>query len=122
MIVPFSVELEPCFFEHVGDLFADLVADLAPNAASEFLNFHNRTVGGTDEIVCVVSLDAASLDTKLRAALRAAGFELPDRGDAHNESSHGCFDTNMIGPEAAGVKSTASDLENRTKRLFGEGV
>lgn len=38
------------------------------------------------------------------------------------ESSHGCVGPDMIGPGAVGVKSTASDLEARTKRLFGEGV
>lgn len=38
------------------------------------------------------------------------------------ESFHGCVGPDMIGPGAVGVKSTASDLEARTKRLFGEGV
>lgn len=36
-----------------------------------------------------------------------------------SESSHSCCGDDMIGPGAVGVKSTASDLEDRTKRLFG---
>lgn len=122
MVSPFSCEFDPGFPERVTNLFAELVADLTPDAVSKFLNFHHRTVDGTDEIVCSISLDATALDAKLRAALRAAGFEIADRDGGHTESFHGCIGTDMIGPGAVGVKSTASDLEVRTKRLFGEGV
>lgn len=116
---PLSFELKPGFSDCVSKLFSDLIADLAPDAISKFLHLHDRTVDGTNQFVISADLDADALDAKLRAALRTAGFELPDRRSAHIESSHDCCGDDMIGPGAVGVKSTASDLEDRTKRLFG---
>lgn len=85
--------------ERITELFCDLIADLAPNAVSQFLNLHDGAVDGTNEIVITADLDAAALDTKLRAALRAGGFELPERNirfAGHNSTPVDGLDTATV--------------------------
>lgn len=72
-----------------------------------------------------VAVDAKSLPVSGCQSRRNLPDELSSTvngGFSHNESSHGCVDADMIGLGAVGVKSTASAIEARAKRLFGGGV
>lgn len=81
-----SIALEASFPKRVLDCVADIISDLLPNAIPEFLQYADPSVGGADKCVVSVGFDIAAFDAKLRAALRAGGFELPERNDrfGHN--------------------------------------
>lgn len=124
---PFTLHVELStpegFSEQIHDLFSCFASDfidvLFRDHTARLFDGVLTPTPGTACDVMRLNLDLVMLDKNLRAALRAAGFELPDRDDGHTESSHGGVDSAMIGLEAGGVKPPASAIEARTKRLFG---
>lgn len=115
----FRVSLSERFADHLVDCLRGLTLDLASvlmqRGALNLGLAERRAAGGATELVLGEGADIAVLDRQLRAALGAAGFELPERDGGRHEASPSddwdkardqraeemnCFRTIMSGVEA----------------------
>ncbi|WP_291365082.1 hypothetical protein [Acetobacter sp. UBA5411] len=85
------VSLSECFADHLVDCLRGLTLDLASvlmqRGALNFGLAERRAAGGATELILGEGADIAALDRQLRAALGAAGFELPERDGGGHEVS-----------------------------------
>jgi len=79
----FSFEIDASgperFFKLVSDLALDLIPAIFFDSGEEFSPRSDETVCGTRDWVIGVGIDPVMFDQKCRAALRAAGYDIPER-------------------------------------------
>jgi hypothetical protein len=64
----------------------DLIPSLLQEAGADFIKASYVPVNGTKDILIAFEVDPVVFDTQLRAALRARGFDLPNRNGVHVRS------------------------------------
>jgi hypothetical protein len=74
----------PCSFlpqipHDASRLIEDTIAVLFENDPARFLKTHYVPVHGTNQSLITFEFDAVMFDAEFRSALRARGFELPER-------------------------------------------
>jgi len=80
MAASFLEEVSDTVTSELSSLIDDIVAILFEDDPTRFLKAHYVPVDGTNESLVTFEFDAIMFDAEFRAALRARGFELPQRG------------------------------------------